>query len=161
MNKLKYIFVSLISTTVFSSEINEFREFIRGFEGYTNRPVYKINEVVIGIGHNLIHTPNIKSYYSNLDIERFYRADYAAAIDCARRNITDFDSLPKEIRYVTLSIIWTVGRTGFSRWKEYRTALNYKNYALAGTALYHSPKWRSQVGPNRFGHHYRVLKNTK
>jgi GH24 family phage-related lysozyme (muramidase) len=136
----------------------QFRSYIDGWEGYTHVPYYRANgERSTGIGHNT--SGDVwQTWYTDADIERYYQADYARALDACRSAIDHFDDLPYDAKLVVMSVCWTVGRRGLYRFVSFRFALDQRNYKAAATALFYS-KWALQVGRARLTDHLARLRS--
>lgn len=136
-----------------------FRAYIVGWEGYTSSPVVCVNgETTVGIGHNCAFdlTRPLQSRYSQIQLDRLFHTDYRRAITAARQDVADFDLLPLEAQRVVLSVIWTVGPTGFHRFTHLRADLSRRLYRAAATQLEQSV-WSRQVGLTRAADHVAIL----
>ena len=119
------------------------------FEGYKVIPYRDGNHWVIGVGHSLTgHKETVKKSYSYEEIRNYFLSDYAEALATCRRLVDDFDRLPEPIQLLCLNLVWSVGPTGFSKFKNFRLALKYCAYSTARIELALS-KWASQVQPAR------------
>lgn len=129
------------------------------YEGYRHHP-YRDgpNGWSVGVGHNLtIRGEKPRPYYSSIQIERQLTENISWALDAARRGIRGFDDLPHDIQCVAIGVAFTVGRTGFERFYEFRTALSYRSYRKAAMELQLS-RWSRQVSPSRVGDYLRILR---
>jgi len=115
-----------------------------------------------GIGHNLTAGRNrysiqykVGQYYTPHQIEAYFRDDLINALYFARKGIWNFDNLPDEAKFVTISLIWTVGGEGFMKFKNFRLAMSRKMYNLAAMELKDS-RWAKQL-PIRAENHIKRL----
>lgn len=137
--------------------LDQARAFLVQFEGYRLVPYRDGAHISVGIGHNLtVHGERVKSRYTALEVERMFRRDLVWALDACRAGVRDFDDLPERVQLVALGVCWTVGRTGFHRFTNFRRALSYRAYNSAAHELSRTP-WARQVGEHRSRHHIHVL----
>jgi GH24 family phage-related lysozyme (muramidase) len=138
-------------TTIFVSLIS--------FEGFRLTP-YKekgCSSWSVGIGHNLTaHKQRIKEY-TQKEVMEFFHEDYLEALSTARRLVRDFDNLPEPAQIVVIQLIWSVGPTGFYKFKKFRMALNNKSWVTARKELLNS-KWAGQVQKERVEWAIKLLK---
>ena len=164
--------VLLILSTVLSAPLaqadlitpDQFRPYITHWEGNAShvysRPIKGgKTEVCVGIGHHffsnaipLAHS----SWFSPLEIERFYHQDFASAVTTCEMNIPTFDQLPKEAQIVCLSLAWTTGRDGFKLFNDFILSINHHFYSIAAINLVDS-KRTGQVGKVRALDEYNLL----
>lgn len=135
----------------------QFLPFIQHWEGSTTTPLCRQGICVVGVGHRLNRT-SVKLRYTPEELHAFYLADFAAAVKIARNAVWGFDNLPLDAQQVTLSLIWSVGPTGFTTFASYREALSQHLYSLAAYELL-SSKWATQVSMERRTVHYTLLEN--
>lgn len=167
MGKFILLLFICISSCKAAIDINHFKAWLIQWEGY-HTEVYKdpgSGHRIIGIGHNLdTGTPWYKKLigldYTKNEIDQFFIADLNVALAAARKGIQNFDNLPRDAQYVTLSLIWSCGPSGFMKFKDFRNSLKRRHFVLASTALRDS-LWFKQVQKRRAFHHYNLLKNCK
>ncbi len=123
------------------------RGYLTRFEGYRTVAYRDGSQWCVGIGHALPGQPP-KRVYSHVECTRFFAADLDLARSACRRYIRGFDLLPYDAQVVSISLYWTTGSTGFSRFTRYHHALSTRHYQLAAHALRDSIWWR-QVGRER------------
>ena len=123
---------------------DSFHAYIAKWEGCIHTPSHD----TVGIGHKGAHG----LYYTDADIERLYSQDYAVALRACRYCVRGFDSLPRDARWVALSLAWSVGPTGLSRFAHFCAALSEHRYDDAATELLNS-KWAEQVQLDRLRDH--------
>ncbi len=122
------------------------------WEGYRDRPYKDGDGWSVGVGHSLTaHGEHgiWKRPYTAAEIERLYVKDYCVSIDTARRCVRDFDGLPQDVQLVVIGLVWTVGPTGFERFKSFRLALGMRAFNAAAHELHYTQPWASQVGARR------------
>jgi lysozyme len=78
-------------------------------------------------------------------IEKLFEKKTEEAISGARRNIDNFDKLPKDIQLVVVDMIYNLGVTGFFKFDDVVSALKKKDYKTMAKAMWYS-NWRKQVG---------------
>lgn len=120
------------------------------FEGRRLIPYQEKNgtDWVVGIGHNLSARRQKVRAYTDKEVYQFFQSDYAEMVKAARRLVVDFDDLPDAAQLVVINLLWSVGPTGFARFKNFRFALKYRAFNHARIELIDS-KWASQVQPER------------
>lgn len=145
-----------------------FRLYIVQWEGCSVTPVYHParpythSETTVGIGHNVRYGMELVGgyqphrHYTPREITLLYTQDYARAIGACRVNVAGFDSLPRPARFVCLSLAWTCGPTGFSRWHDLQADLEHHMYSIAASELL-SSRWSHQVVAVRLKDHWRAL----
>lgn len=152
---------SPISKTIPLS-IDDAMEFIEDHEGIRYR-TYKDSKGkrTIGVGFNL-QSPGAKKMISSLginyekvksgkliltqdQIEKLFEKKTEEALSGARRNIDNFDNLPKDIQLVVVDMIYNLGVTGFMNFEDVVSALSKKDYKTMAKAMWAS-NWRKQVG---------------
>lgn len=127
------------------------RAHIRAWEGYRLKPYTDPNGSVqcVGIGHNLTaHKERVKALYTDSEVLALFHRDYIEAVRAARRSIHNYDVLPDNIQTIVIGMVFTLGPTGFYRWKTFRQALSNRLYTSAGKELLNS-RWARQVGERR------------
>ncbi len=153
------LLIALLSPSLYADDFNQsIRSFLIEWEGIKSIP-YRCssNRWTVGIGHNLdAHRQSIQSRYTPEQIERFFRDDLDEAVAIARSGVDHFDELPEEVRLVVISLVWTVGRQGFTKFVNFRLALSKGNYQDAARQLKQS-KWYYQVGKARSINHINIL----
>jgi len=91
----------------------EYKQFLTKFEGKTNSPYKdKFGNWTVGIGHNLNaggKQVEYKSHYTEKEINSFFEDDLSHCINIAKNNIWDFDSRPKNVKLIVVSLISKFG----------------------------------------------------
>ncbi len=124
---------------------------LQASEGYHLKPYRDgvMGPWTVGIGHSLsARGESVKDSYTPAEIHAFFLRDLSEARNACRASVRAFDDLPESVQVVTLSLVWCVGPTGFTRFTRFRAALSDRDYAAAARELAAS-KWASQVSPAR------------
>lgn len=137
-------------------------EFIEDHEGIRYR-TYRDSrgKKTVGVGFNLqapgarqmlaslgIDYRKVKSGHTTLtqdQVESLFAAKTEEALAGARRNIANFDDLPKDIQLVVVDMIYNLGVRGFLKFDDMVTALRRGDYGTMANAMWRSA-WRRQVG---------------
>lgn len=132
--------------------------YLKRWEGYSTTVYRDGPGYSVGVGHYLGSSRPRRLTYSHAEIRQLFYRDLAIALAACERGVEGFSALPRQVQLVTLGVAWSVGPTGFMRFKEFRRALNWRAYEGAATELADS-KWARQVGAARYNHAIGVLKN--
>lgn len=150
----------LLITRSQAQTLSEAQIYLKHWEGYKLTPYHcPSGNLTVGIGHKL-KREEIKTKYTDFEVYRFFVWDYAIAKEVAEKTFKNFNSHPEDVKLVLISIIFTVGPKGITKFKNLIIALQYKSYEVAAIELADS-KWFYQVGATRANHHYRTLKYAK
>ncbi len=115
------------------------------WEGHRLVPYKDQDGWSVGVGHSLTtHAEPVRRSYSRAEVYQLFLRDYAVSLEAARAGVIDFDELSEEVRITVLGIIWTVGPTGFMRFKDLRVALSRRAWSAACVSLYLSKWYRTQ-----------------
>ena len=114
------------------------------FEGYKLTPYKDRSSMSVGLGHNLTARGQPVRPYTDEECRAFFAADFADALRICRACVTDFDSLPLKAQEACISIEWTVGPTGFTRWKDLRFALSHRQWEVAAVEVGLSKWYKTQ-----------------
>lgn len=154
---MKFILLFILfAASIKAQTLEEYKSFLIKYEGYKNYSYKDANGVSVGIGH-FIPDGKVGKYYSNKQIEQFFKQDLEIALKIARKYIKNFDKLDKERKLVIVSCCFNLGETRFAQFKKFIRAINNNNYKLAANELRDS-KWFYQV-KNRGVEHYNMIKN--
>lgn len=142
--------------------LSDAMDFIEDHEGIRYR-TYKDSrgKKTIGVGFNL-QSPGAKKMITSLgvnyakvkngslrltqdQIETLFEKKTEEALSGARRNIDNFDKLPKDIQLVVVDMIYNLGVTGFFKFDDVVSALKKQDYKTMSKAMWAS-NWRKQVG---------------
>ncbi len=155
MKKILILFLLLIAN-LNALETQKLRDYIERWEGYKTKPyVCPTGHLTVGIGHKLLKN-EFKKEYTRAEINEFFNKDINIAINAARKEIKNFDSHPEQVQFVIISLIYSVGHSGFNKFVKFKAALEQKDYTTASKELVNS-KWYSQVGRLRATNHKNVL----
>lgn len=147
--KYRTAFMFMAITTIGLSNnvsVAEYKEFISKSEGNKNIP-YKCSagHLTVGIGHKLLPSDKIKNKYTEVEIDNFFISDLKSALTIARNKFPSFDTQPKEVKLVLVSLCFNLGDVGVSKFTKFRQAINKSNYYMAANELKDS-LWYKQVG---------------
>lgn len=139
-----------------ADEMRMLRDYLAKHEGREDR-VYIDTEghPTIGIGFNL-DRPDARRTLTALgldfeqvragrqtltgsQIDRLFERTIAEAVNGAKRQVKDFDSLPREVKTVVVDMVYQMGETGFRQWQQTRAAINRADYALAADLVAKTP----------------------
>jgi GH24 family phage-related lysozyme (muramidase) len=157
---LPIMLIALSLSTLASAQTAEaFRPYITQWEGCKHVPYYRTatGERSVGVGHNTSGDP-WQGWYSDADIDRLYRLDYARALDACRTCIDDFDTLPFDAKVVAMSLAWCCGHEGLHRFTGFCMALGGRHYDWAAGELWDS-LWARQVSRARLTDHLTRLRS--
>ena len=158
--KLAFIFLSF-AVPLLRAAPTEADYFISlsGWESFCLTPYNDGAHKSVGLGHNLsAHKEALKPSYTQIELMTFFRSDLATSLRAARAGVRDFDDLPDEVQLAVVGLIWTVGPTGFFKFKNLRLALSMRAFDGAASELWDS-KWRTQISMERFNYYFNVLKS--
>lgn len=119
------------------------------WEGHRLVPYKDGDGFSVGVGHSLTrHGEPVRRVYTRAEVYQLFLRDLAVSIEVARAGVRDFDDLPDEVQLVVLNVVWSVGPTGFMRFKDLRFDLSHRLFDAAATELGVS-RWHSQVSAAR------------
>ncbi|MEZ6190092.1 MAG: hypothetical protein R3C45_02255 [Phycisphaerales bacterium] len=136
--------------------------FIEPFEGRRHR-AYRDSRgnITVGVGFNLDRdgaSADLKKLLPDVgyralrrgdisltdaQIDSLLRHDAQRAIETARRQVTEFDSLPLDAQLIVIDMTYNTG--SLSKWRRFRAALDRQDYAAAADSM-HRSLWRRQTG---------------
>lgn len=99
----------------------------------------------VGIGHKFEKGEKRKSKYTDSEIDEFFKKDLEDAIKISKKTFPNFESLPKNVKIHLVSLSFNLGEGGISKFVNFRSAIQNKNWKKAADELKNS-KWYSQVG---------------
>lgn len=82
---------------------------------------------------------------SDAQINTLFDSSVNTAIAGARACVSNFDSLPSEKQAVVVDMVYNLGESGFSQFKETIAAIEQSNFAAAAAQMKDS-EWYTQVG---------------
>lgn len=158
MRHLLGLLAALVATHLYATPVSPdaMRAYLIRYEGYRLTPYRDGNHWAVGVGHSLTAHRQAVRAYSRVEVERFLWTDLSWSLDACRRGVRDFDDLPHEVQLLCVGVAFTVGRTGFERFRQFRLALSHRAYNAAAHELRWS-KWFTQVSAARANAAVRVL----
>jgi GH24 family phage-related lysozyme (muramidase) len=122
-------------------------------EGYKNQ-IYldHLGYPTVGIGH-LIKPDDpeygkpIGTLVSGERVTELFIADAESAIKDCKKLFANFDTIPEDIQHVLVNMMFNLGYTRFSKFKNFKAALDVRNWKKASVEGRDS-LWYRQV-PNR------------
>jgi GH24 family phage-related lysozyme (muramidase) len=136
--------------------------FIAGWEGFEPKAYWDNIQWSIGYGTRVDAAVTNKygvDRHSTVDealAMRMLTDGAAASVGVAREFATDFESLPDGVKQIVVDLAYNLGSRGIYKFKNFRTALNAREYGKAADELQDS-SWYGQVG-RRSAHHVGVLR---
>jgi len=131
LKSIKYLAVLfLLCLGTYAQSNIEYKNFLIQWEGYSSY-VYtdKNGDKIVGIGHNLTANNQyiyFKRFYNAEEVDNFFLSDLSIAVFTAQEKHPDFNSLNKNIKFTIISIIWTVGPSGYSKFSKFILSINEK-----------------------------------
>lgn len=133
----------------------QYARFVGQFEG-RRLTVYRDSRgrSTIGAGHRCTrsHAP-----LTDAQVDQVLVLDVHAAGRGARALVVGFDQLPDAVQLIVVDMVFNLGRTGFSSFTSFRSALARRDWHAAACALADSD-WYIQV-PARSAVHHRTLES--
>lgn len=131
---------------------HEYREFLVRWEGYKDVPYRdSMGNWTAGIGHLLKPSDKFAQRYDDRQIDDWFYADLSVAKIGAESIFGDFESHPKNVKLVLISLSFNLGETKLRKFPKFVAAINRKDYSNAARELRDS-KWYKQVGDRGFHH---------
>ena len=135
-------------------------------EGYSNK-VYldHLGYPTVGIGHLIkkdepeYGSKNLGKFVTEERITELFIADADMAIKDCKKLFPNFESIPEDIQHVLVNMMFNLGFTRFSKFKNFRSAIEKKDWKKAAIEGQDS-LWYNQV-PNRARRLMERLKNGK
>ena len=93
---------------------------------------------------------------TNSQIDTLLQQDIETARSDARALVSNLDSLPSAAQFIVVDMVFNLGRTRFSGFRNARAALEERNFSRAADEMRNST-WYSQVG-RRSEHHVRIMR---
>lgn len=157
--RLAFVLLSLVAplSKAAPTEADHFISLLR-WESFRLTPYNDGAHRCVGLGHNLdAHKELPKTVYSQAELMTLFRSDLATSLRAAREGVRDFDELPDEVQLAITGLLWTVGPTGFLKFKNLRLALSMRHFSGAASELY-SSKWFRQVSAQRANYTLNALR---
>lgn len=139
---------------------DDYYYFIKSSEGYRLTP-YKdsLGYLTVGIGHRIVKGENVKAKYTDADVKYLFDKDLDIALRDAKYLFPSFNSHPRDIKLVLVSLSYNLGRTKLAKFINFRANIEKRNYSLAANDLQNS-LWYRQIG-NRGKKYFNIVKNAK
>lgn len=100
-----------------------------------------LKKLLPGVGYRALRRGDVA--LTDAQIDTLLRYDARRAIDTARRQITEFDSLPLDAQLIVVDMTFNTG--SLHKWRRFRAALGRQDYAAAADSM-HRSLWRRQTG---------------
>lgn len=100
-----------------------------------------LKKLLPGVGYRALRRGDIA--LTDTQIDTLLRHDAQRAIDTARRQVTEFDSLPLDAQLIVIDMTYNTG--SLHKWRRFRAALDRQDYAAAADSM-HRSLWRRQTG---------------
>lgn len=158
---MKKFFLSLIllASVASGQTIHDYARFIERWEGRrASAYVCPAGFNTIGVGHRVMNGENF-SRLTNKQIDSLLLRDTVSAYVSARRNIKNFDSLPRDIKLIVVDMNYNLGERGFSKFKKTIAAIESNNFAVASREMKNA-LWYKQTG-RRARHHVSTMRNVQ
>lgn len=145
--KFLALFLGLVSPCL-SATYQDYYTHIKASEGYRNT-VYKCSAgfLTVGLGTNL-DARKIKARvgqkFSDAQIQAWAREDIMGAEQIAKRVFPSFNKQPRQVQILLVSLSYNMGEGGIRKFKDFKTAIEKRNYKKAAAELKDS-RWYSQV----------------
>lgn len=147
--KIKFLALFLgLTLPCLAATHQDYYNHIKSVEGYKNT-VYKCSEgyKTIGIGTNL-DSRKIKARvgqkFSDSQIQAWAREDIMRAERIAKQVFPSFNKQPKQVQILLVSLSHNLGQGGISKFKDFRKAVEKRDYKKAAAELKDS-RWYFQV----------------
>lgn len=145
----------LTSSSARAQTYSDYRDQIVQWEGCSAKPYMDRGCWAIGIGHRLTKGEK-RERISSTHIETLFQSDFAIAYDYSITYLF-FAKAPADVKIIVVSLVFNVGRTGFSRFVDFISSLNNQDYKGASIAL-HNSLWARQL-PDRATSYCDTLNN--
>lgn len=100
-----------------------------------------IKKLLPGVGYRALRRGEVSLTDAQIDV--LLRHDAHRAIDTARRQFTEFDSLPSDVQLIVVDMTFNTG--SLHKWRRFRAALSRQDYVAAADSM-HRSLWRRQTG---------------
>tara|TARA_B110000503_G_scaffold64912_1_gene102146 strand:- start:246 stop:671 length:426 start_codon:yes stop_codon:yes gene_type:complete len=127
--------------------MQETKALIRIQEGYSKK-AYKCSEgyLTIGVGHQVKPSDNIEldKEYPDEFLEQLFDEDFRTAANGAFDLLEDYPLIKREAKAIVTCMVFQLGLTGVSKFKNMLAALAEYNYGDAADAMLNS-RWNKQT----------------
>jgi GH24 family phage-related lysozyme (muramidase) len=135
-------------------------------EGYSNK-IYldHLGYPTVGIGHLIkkddpeYGPKNLGKFITDERITELFTIDADTAVKDCKKLFPNFDTIPEDIQHVLVNMMFNLGFTRFSKFKNFKAAIEKKDWKKAATEGQDS-LWYNQV-PNRARRLMERLRNGK
>lgn len=122
-----------------AQSIQDYRNYLIKYEGYKNKPYYcQGGQLTVGIGHFLSRKDNIKIYYTNKEIDKFFEKDINETIKINKKIYNNFNQLPNNIKLILVSLTFNIGGTKIQTFIKFNKAINNHDWKIAAKELRNS-----------------------
>ncbi len=127
-------------------------------EGYSGT-IYKdsLGNRTVGYGHKLLPFESFKCPISIQTANNLLAKDLNSAIEIAKRQIPSFNSQPRKVKIILVSMAFNLGERGLSRFTKFKSQIKARNYDAAAKELRNS-FYYNQL-PTRVGRYIKELQN--
>jgi hypothetical protein len=77
----------------------------------------------VGIGHKFEKGESMKSTYTDVEVDKFFKLDLEEAITNTKVVFPTFSTLPKEVKIKLVSLTFNLGKGGIEKFKDFRSAI--------------------------------------
>lgn len=133
-------------------------------EGYSNK-IYldHLGYPTVGIGHLIkkddpeYGSKNLGKFVTDERVTELFTLDADMAVKDCKKLFPNFDTIPEDIQHVLINMMFNLGFTRFSKFKNFKAAIESKDWKKAAIEGQNS-LWYNQV-PNRARRLMERLKN--
>ncbi len=144
-------------------DINKLREEIGADEGRVEE-IYldHLGKATFGIGHLILesdpeHGKPVGTPVSRRRVDEAFNADVQSVLYDCEKLYPDFDSKPEEVQLIIANMMFNMGLTRLSKFKNMKRAVDKEDWAQAAIEMLDS-RWAKQV-PNRANRLVKRMKN--
>jgi lysozyme len=144
--KIFSVFCVLSSMAFCAPSYNDYKTHFEKYEGKKNT-LYKcsMGYLTVGIGHKFEKGEKTKRFYSNSEVDAFFKKDLEEAKVIAKRVFPSFNSQPDKVQILLVSLCFNLGEGGINKFKNFKKAIHNKRYDVAAQELEDS-RWYKQTG---------------
>lgn len=144
--RLLALFVSLCAVGYCDPSFSDYKNHFVKYEGLKTK-TYRDSRgfLTVGIGHKFEKGEKTKENYSNVEIDSFFRSDLKEAQQIAMKVFPSFNSQPDKIKILLVSLCFNLGEGGINKFKDFKKAIDKKQYNVAANELKDS-LWYRQTG---------------
>jgi lysozyme len=144
--KLLSLFVLCASIGYCDPSFSDYKTHFVKYEGNKNQ-LYRDSKgyLTVGIGHKFEKGEKTKKFYSNSEIDTLFKTDLEEAKKIAKRVFPSFDKQPDDVQILLVSLCFNLGEGGINKFKQFKKAIDRKQYSVAADELKDS-LWYRQTG---------------